>query len=110
MIPLDRLGFTQLRLGAAGLALGASAGAWLEYVLLRRLLSVMIGAHGPGFTMILRVMLAATLAVGSGVLLQWILPVAHPIVLAVETLLPAGLVYLAAAALLGEDISVRARR
>ena len=54
-------------------------------------------------------MLAATLAVGSGVLLQLNLPVAHPIVLGLAILIPAGLVYVATAALLGEEISARVR-
>ena len=107
MIPLDNLGFVQLRLGASGLALGASAGAWLEYVLLRRSLRVRIGAHGPGSSSVLRVTLAATLAVSSGVLLQLTLPVTHPIVLGIGTLIPAGLVYLGTAAFLGEVISAR---
>ena len=107
MIPLDNLGFVQLRLGASGLALGASAGAWLEYVLLRRSLRVRIGAHGPGSSSVLRVTLAATLAVSSGVLLQLTLPVTHPIVLGIGTLIPAGLVYLGTAAFLGEEISAR---
>ncbi len=109
MIPLDNLGFVQLRLGASGLALGASAGAWLEYVLLRRSLRVRIGAHGPGSSSVLRVTLAATLAVSSGVLLQLTLPVTHPIVLGIGTLIPAGLVYLGTAAFLGEKISARVR-
>ena len=109
MIPLDSLGFAQLRLGASGLALGASAGAWLEYLLLRRSLRVMIGEHGPGFSPVLRVMLAATLAVSSGVLFQMTLPAVHPILLGVGTLIPAGLVYVATAALLGEEISARVR-
>ena len=110
MIPLDSLGFAQLRLGASGLALGASAGAWLEYLLLRRSLRVMIVEHGPGFSPVLRVMLAATLAVGSGVLLHLNLPVAHPIVLGLAILIPAGLVYVATAAFLGEKLSDRVRR
>ena len=107
MIPLDNLGFVQLRLGASGLALGASAGAWLEYLLLRRSLRARIGAHGPGSSSVLRVTLAATLAVSSGVLLQLTLPVTHPIVLGIGTLIPAGLVYLGTAAFLGEEISAR---
>jgi putative peptidoglycan lipid II flippase len=51
MFPLDAFTVGQgddlLRLGAAGLALGAALGSWLEYGLLRRRLTGMIGAHGP---------------------------------------------------------------
>ena len=57
----------------------------------------------------LRVTLAATLAVSSGVLLQLTLPVTHPIVFGIGTLIPAGLVYLGTAAFLGEEISARVR-
>ncbi|HUF76704.1 MAG TPA: murein biosynthesis integral membrane protein MurJ [Longimicrobiales bacterium] len=102
MFPADRLGFETLRLGAAGLAAGASAGAWVEYVLLRRALARRIGAHGPGSRGVAKVALAAALATAAGVALQLLLPPAHPAVLAVETLLPFGVVFLVAAALLGE--------
>jgi putative peptidoglycan lipid II flippase len=102
MFPADRLGFETLRLGAAGLALGATVGAWLEYGLLRRALGRRIGAHGPGRTTVVRVAVAAALATGVAVALQLLLPAAHPTVIALETLVPFGVVFLAAAALLGE--------
>lgn len=101
MFPLDRVGFQHLHLGAAGLALGASVGAWLEYALLRRALGRRIGPHGPPPSDILRMMLAAALAAGTGVGLQLVLPPASPIVLALETLVPFGVVYLSVAAALG---------
>jgi putative peptidoglycan lipid II flippase len=101
MFPADRLGFETLRLGAAGLAGGASAGAWVEYALLRRALARRIGAHGPGAGRVAKVALAAALATAVAVGLQRVLPAAHPAVLAVETLLPFGVVFLAVAALLG---------
>jgi putative peptidoglycan lipid II flippase len=47
MIPLDRVGIGGLRLGATGLALGASAGAWLENFLLHRRLEGALGPHRP---------------------------------------------------------------
>ena len=50
MFPLDRLEVDGLRLGAAGLALGASAGAWLEYGLLRTRLRKAVGRHGANRT------------------------------------------------------------
>jgi putative peptidoglycan lipid II flippase len=102
MIPADRLGFDALRLGAAGLALGASLGAWTELVLLRRALARRIGDHAPGSRRLVRMALASALAAAVGVGLQIVLPPAHPAVVALETLVPFGVVYVAAAALLGE--------
>jgi len=107
MIPADRVGFASLRLGAAGLALGASVGAWVEYLLLRRSLARRIGAHGPGSAPVSRVALASAIATVTGVSIQLLAPPAHPIVIALETLLPFGVVYLAVATLLGERIELR---
>jgi putative peptidoglycan lipid II flippase len=64
MFPLDRVGVGEWRFGAAGLALGASAGAWLEYVLLRRALGLRLGPHGPRGTHLARLIGAAALAAG----------------------------------------------
>jgi putative peptidoglycan lipid II flippase len=100
MFPLDRLGFESLRLGASGLALGASVGAWVEFVLLRRALGKRVGAHGPGMARILRYVLAAALAVGVGVLLQNIGGGLHPIVAAGVVLPAAGLAYIGGVRLL----------
>jgi putative peptidoglycan lipid II flippase len=107
MFPLDRLGFSGLRLGAAGLAAGASVGAWIEYVLLRRALGGQIGGHGPGVGPVIRTGFAAAFAATVGVGLQLVLPPVHPILLALETLLPFGIVYLAVAGLLGEGGGLR---
>lgn len=107
MFPADRLGFATLRLGAVGLALGSSIGAWLEYVLLRRALSNSIGRHGPGVGPIVRMGFAATLAAASGVVLQLVLPAAHPVVIGAETLVPFGVVYLGMTHLLGLPLRPR---
>ena len=107
MMPLDRYGFSGLRLGAAGLAMGASCAAWVEFVMLRRALARKIGAHGPGVGPIVRLTLAASLAAALGVALQLILPPAQPWVVALETLLPFGVLYLVATALLGQGINRR---
>lgn len=97
MLPLDRLGFSGLRLGAAGLALGASLGAWLELGLLRRSLGRRLGPHGPGLAPMLRFTAGAVAAAGVAVFLQGVAPDVHPILTAVITLVPGGLVYLAVA-------------
>lgn len=104
MVPLDTYGFAGLRLGAVGLALGASVGAWLEFVLLRRALARTIGPHGPGVEPVARMALAATVAAAAGVAVQLVAPPGHPIVTALETLLPFGVAYVLAAAVLGLGI------
>jgi putative peptidoglycan lipid II flippase len=107
MIPADRLGFGSLRLGAAGLALGSTTGAWLEYLLLRRALGQRIGPHGPGSGPIVRMTLGAALAGLVAVLIQSVVPVTHPVVTALETLIPFGLVYLGVTTLLGTGVPLR---
>lgn len=127
MFPLDTLGVGRLRFGAAGLALGASAAAWLEYVLLRKRLAKAIGPHGPGVAMIVRSVLAGCLASAAAVAVLTVLPTVPPgsdavssmiglpvvfvapLMRALETVLPFGVVYLAAAAVLGLGIPLRAR-
>ena len=66
MFPLDRLAVGEWRLGAAGLALGSAAGAWMEYGLLRRRLASHLGAHGPGRGRLLRIILSGLVAGGAG--------------------------------------------
>lgn len=107
MFPLDRFSVSSRHLGAAGLALGASAGGWFEYVLLRRALARRIGGHGPGSSPVLRTVLASAVAVGVGVVVEGALPPAHPALVAVETLVPVGVVYLALAAALGVGLPLR---
>lgn len=94
MFPLDRMGFQGLRLGAAGLALGSSVGAWMEYALLRRALGRLIGGHGAGLPPLLRFAFAAAVAGATGVALQAVAGPAHPITVALVSLAPAALVYL----------------
>lgn len=59
MFPLDQVGFEDLRLGAAGLGIGASVGAWTEYWILRRRLSAQLGPMGPNGGRIGRMIVAA---------------------------------------------------
>ena len=53
------------RLGAAGLALGASAGAWTEWLLLRRSLAVRIGHRVAGAQGLRPLLVASTLVPGA---------------------------------------------
>ncbi len=120
MFPLDRFGIGTAHFGAAGLALGASCGAWLEYGLLRRNLTRRIGGHGPGVGRTLRLLLAGSLASAAGVAAWMAAPALYPTLTvigeaipfmapqtfvrvseAAGTLLPFGVVYLAATWILG---------
>ncbi len=104
MVPADRLGFATLRLGAAGLALGSASGAWVEYLLLRRALGRRIGNHGPKSEAVTRFALGAALGGLAGVAMQLSLPPAHPILMAFQTLVPFGVVYLVATRLMGYGV------
>ncbi len=101
MFPIDHIRVGHLHLGAAGLALAASVAGTLEYLLLRRALGRYLGPHGPGTCPVLKMALAAALAGAAGVGLQIALHSTHPIVAGLETLLPYGVLYVAAAAVLG---------
>ena len=127
MFPMDRFAVGRLHFGAAGLAMGASVGAWLEYGLLRRRLGDALGPHGPGAGPVVRVVLAGALAVAAGVGADLLLPTpapgslflagflglepgsVAPLVRAAETVLPFGVTYLAAAAALGVGFPLRRR-
>ena len=101
MFPLDGLESGPLRLGAAGLALGASVAAWIEYALLRRKLGNALGPHGIERGRLLRLLAAGAVAVAAGYGGRLLVGDLHPIAVAMGTLLPFGGVYLAATRLLG---------
>jgi putative peptidoglycan lipid II flippase len=61
MIPLDGFGVGGLRLGAVGLALGATVAAWTEYAVLRHKLRAHIGPHGPRSGRVPRILAASLL-------------------------------------------------
>ncbi len=99
MIPLDALEAGEagpLRLGAVGLGLGASLGAWLEYGLLRRKLRRRLGPHGIARGRLARIASAALLAAAAGFGGELLAGDLHPIVAAAGALLPFGVAYLAA--------------
>ena len=101
MLPLDRLAVGELRLGAAGLALGASLAAWVEFILLRRSLTRTMGSFGIGAGRLLRMGTAAVVASATGLFLLGRLPPGAPWLQALGTLVPFAGVYLILTALLG---------
>lgn len=107
MFPFDRLGIGELRLGAAGLALGATAGAWIELFLLRRALRKAIGPHGSAPQTFGRLFVAAGLGCAAGLVAGIFLVDAHPWIRAAGTLLPFGGVYLVATTLFGVSEPLR---
>ena len=101
MYPLDRLSAGGFGMGAAGLAAGATVGAWLELYLLvgkvrKRLPGLTLGRRRAG-----RCALAAATASIAGLGPAILLPPLHPLLSAAASLLPFGVVYLAAAAAMG---------
>ncbi len=104
MFPFDGFEAEHLRLGAAGLGLGTSLAAWLEYGLLRRKLGRTLGPHGMARGRLTRLLAAGLLAVAAGLGGKALVADFHPIPAAVGTLLPFGLVYLAATRRLGVRI------
>ncbi len=94
-----------LRLGAAGLALAAAVGAWLELGLLRRRLRHRIGPVRLGGDHLRRVLLAAAVAAGVGVAGRTVVTRVGVDLAPQLALLaaggPAGLAYVAAATRLG---------
>ena len=116
-------GESVLGFGAVGLGLGASAGAWLEYVLLRRGLAGPLGPHGPGTRFALGALGAALVAAGAGAGAKWLLGSSVPYreglihtwlgaesflvspLLALGTALAFGVVYLVCTRTLGVRVS-----
>jgi putative peptidoglycan lipid II flippase len=126
MIPLDLVAFTfggqEKHLGAVGLALGASVGAWLEYFLLRGRLTRLIGPHSPAPRVVVSIAAAGAAAIVAGAGAKLLLGSVYParsgwvgawfgdgssiagIVLAAGTALLFGVTYLSVASALGAGV------
>ena len=123
IFPLDGIRIGPYAVGAAGLGLGASVAAWLEYALLRRRLGARIGPHGPGVRglaiLAAAAALAAVVAVGAR---TWLWPALIPADLSVfggnvgilaralGTAGVFGVVYLTLAGAAGEGFPLRRAR
>lgn len=101
MFPLDRVSFSGLGMGAAGLAAGASAGAWLELLLLRRRLARRLPGLSFGGRRVSACILAAAVATGAGLVTATLLPPLHPVAGGGATILVFGVAYLVVAGRLG---------
>ncbi|MDH3224083.1 MAG: murein biosynthesis integral membrane protein MurJ, partial [Gemmatimonadota bacterium] len=101
MFPFDRILIGNLGFGAAGLALGASVGAWLEWALLRRSLRRRLQGLGPFRPRVAPMILAVAVAAGIGLGLQRLLPATYPLLRAVLVVGPFGVAYLALTHLMG---------
>src|SRR5690606_31494777 len=90
-----------LPLGPVGLALGASAGAWLEWILLRRKLAHHMGTIEGGAASYGRMFAAALLAAGAGYVVSLIASDLYPLILALIVGAVFGATYFVAARALG---------
>jgi putative peptidoglycan lipid II flippase len=81
------------QLGPVGLALGAAAGAWLEWTLLYRSLRKRIGDVSAGLSHLGRMFGAALIAAAAGYAVKWAVGPLHPIIVAVLVLGTFGVVY-----------------
>jgi hypothetical protein len=134
MFPLDQValegagvdGAVELRrMGAVGLALGATVGAWLEYWLLRHMLTRRIGEHGAHRPVVATAVVAGVAGAAAAVLAKLVLGSITPLrsglvealvgrdswafapLLAAGTALVFGVSYLAMASALGLGTPLR---
>jgi putative peptidoglycan lipid II flippase len=97
-----------LPLGPLGLAVGATLGAWVEWLLLRRRLRAQIGAVGAGFGRMARMFAAAMFAAVAARLASMLVP-AMPLPAALLVAAVFGVIYLALAGAFGDSEAVTLR-
>ena len=94
-----------LFIGAVGLAVAASVGAWVELWKLRGVLRKRIGFELP-WSILFKMLGVALIAVIPGALVWWLVPAMHPVLNALLTIGTFGLTYLALAHAMGlEEMS-----
>ncbi|MYI07270.1 MAG: murein biosynthesis integral membrane protein MurJ, partial [Gemmatimonadetes bacterium] len=101
MFPLDRFSVGGIAIGAAGLAAGASVGAWLELYLLRRCLRQRMKELSFGSRNVLRYLLVGGLATAAALLPATLLPPMHPIISGAAVVVLFAAVYLVVTTRLG---------
>jgi putative peptidoglycan lipid II flippase len=87
--------------GVAGLTISAGVASWIEFLLLRRALNLRIGRTGLPASHLAKLWTAALVAAGLAWLIRHFWGHHHPVVLAAIVLIPYGLIYFAAAHVLG---------
>ena len=110
MVPLDRWVIGGLGMGALGLALGSTLGAWLEVTLLARALVRKVEGPVLPWGAAMRTLIAVAPAIPVGLLARAAVSAPHPLLVTLAVLLPFGLVYLAMAEALNvSPLQIRAR-
>lgn len=100
-LPLPRAFGIEARWGAVGLTISAGIASWVEFTLLRRTLNSRIGRTGLPGDYLVKLWTAALVAAAAGWAIRQFFGQHSPIVLAGMVLIPYGIVYFAATALLG---------
>jgi putative peptidoglycan lipid II flippase len=99
-LPLPRALGLDLRWGAVGLTASAGASGWVEFYLLRRSLNRRIGRTGLDASFVVKLWVAALAGAGLAWAIKFLIGKHHPFFVALLVLIPYGLIYFAAAALL----------
>jgi putative peptidoglycan lipid II flippase len=99
-LPLPRALGLDLRWGAVGLTASAGVSGWVEFYLLRRSLNRRIGRTGLAASFVVRLWVAALAGAGLAWAIKFLIGKHHPFFVAVLVLIPYGLLYFAAAAVL----------
>ncbi|MCA1631412.1 MAG: murein biosynthesis integral membrane protein MurJ [Acidobacteria bacterium] len=99
-LPLPRALGLDLRWGAVGLTASAGVSGWIEFYLLRRSLNRRIGRTGLAASFVAKLWVAALAGAGAAWAIKLSIGKPHPFFVAILVLIPYGLIYFAAAALL----------
>jgi putative peptidoglycan lipid II flippase len=100
-LPLPRAFGIEARWGAVGLTISAGIASWVEFALLRRTLNGRIGRTGLPGDYLVKLWTAALAAAAAGWTIRRFYGQHSPILLAGMVLIPYGMIYFAATALLG---------
>lgn len=100
-LPLPRLLGIDPRLGAVGLTASAGVAGWVEFLLLRRTLNQRIGSTGLPLSLFLRLYGSALAGAAAAWAVKFSVGPRYPVILAMATLAPYGVVYLGGTYLLG---------
>jgi putative peptidoglycan lipid II flippase len=100
-LPLPRAFGIEARWGAVGLTISAGIASWVEFALLRRTLNGRIGRTGLPGDYLVKLWTAALVAAAAGWTIRRFYGQHSPILLAGMVLIPYGMIYFAATALLG---------